>query len=257
MKKASIISVIAIIFGLSVKSQSSIVEFDSLKFNKDLELATWLYEYEFHTQMAVDKFSRQMENVGGDWFSYDQDNIWHTICGKQVENKFIIFKNIMSDSADNVVDYTGDFDLERVNSCGIAISKAEIYFQLVRDTANIYFNSFVRYNPDQTISVWFFPALQPSGQAVYGCEWEYVFNKNASDLLQQKFFINRISGVWIGKPRELWLNYRTADFTPLGGLFFVVSFCDYFTRIRIDTRLSTSTISKDIDGNYSWKHSLK
>ena len=257
MKKLFPIFVVAIFCGLSVKSQSTLLEFDTIRFNKDYELACWLYEYEFRTQMAVDKYSRQMENTVGDWFSYNENDIWHTICGKRADNNFIVFKHLISDSVENVVDFQGSFDTAKVKSCGIAISKAESYFQLVRDTANIYLNSFVRCNPDQTISVWFFPALQPSGQAIYGCELEYVFNKNAKDLIGQKFFSNRVSGVWIGKPRELWLNYRNTDFPTLGSLFFVVSFCDYFTRIRIDTRLTTSTIAKQIDGNYSWKHSLK
>jgi hypothetical protein len=257
MKKYFFIFAFVIFCGLSVKPQSDLSGFDTLKFNTDWELASWLYEYEYHTQTAVDKYSRQMENAIGDWFSYKQDGVWHTICGKQVENKFIIFKNIISDSIENSADYVGPYDTTKVTACGIAISKAESYFQLVRDTVNIYFNSFVRYNPDQTISVWFFPALQPSGQAVYGCEWQYIFNKNAKDLIKQQFFINHITGVWIGKPRELWLNYRNTDFPTLGSLFFAFSFCDYFTRIRIDTRLITSTITKGFDDNYDCKHSLK
>jgi hypothetical protein len=257
MKKTFLIFVFVLFYGLCVKSQSSLPEFDTLKFDKDLELAEWFYEYEFRTQSAVDKFGRQLDDAGANWFSYSENSIWHTISGKLVENKFIIFKNIISDSLDNIENFSGSFDTLKVNACGIAISKAESYFQLVRDTANIYFNSFVAVNPDQYISVWFFPALQPSGQAVYGCEWEYVFDKSAAKLINQHFFISHISGVWIGKPRELWLNYRNTSSPTLGSLFFAVSYCDFFTRIHIDTQHITNTISKNENGNYTWKCKAK
>jgi hypothetical protein len=241
----------------TAKPQTTSPEFDSVKFNKDLGLAEWLTDYEFYTQLAVDKFGRQLEDADADWFSYTENNIWHTICGKPIGKKFIIYKNIVSDSLDNVINYTGTYDTSKVNACGFAISKAETLFQLVRDTAEIYFNSFVAHNPDQTISVWFFPALQPSGQAIYGCEWEYVFDKNAANLINQHYFFNGISGVWIGKPRELWLNYRKTNSPTLGSLFFAVSYRGFFTRLHIDTYANTSTISKNAEGKYSWKHKAK
>jgi hypothetical protein len=76
-------------------------------------------------------------------------------------------------------------------------------------------------------------------------------------LLEQKSFVNVVTGVWIGQPRELWLNYRNADAPTVGSLFFTQSFRDYFTRIRIDTKISTSTTYKDNSGNYLWNHKIK
>ncbi len=257
MKITILIFIMSVVLGFTVKSQNTSLEFDSVKFNRDLELAGWLSDYEYHTQLAVDKLGRQLENSGADWFSFSENNVWYTICGKRMENNFLIFKNILTDSLENVVNFSGAFDTTKVNACGLAISKAETHFQSIRDTMEIYFNSFVCVNPDQTISVWFFPALQPSGQAIYGCEWEFIFDKRAANMIYQKSFVSTIAGVWIGKPRELWLNYRTSISPTLGSLFFVVSFREYFTRISINTQTCTSTISKDQSGNYLWKHKIK
>ena len=239
------------------KAQSSIRQFDTVQFNKQLEFANQLVENEFFTQMAIDKFS-QMEDVSAiEWFSYKQNNEWFTVGGNVSGNKFKIIYHVAYDTLFSTTDYKAAFDTSRLNTAGSALSLANIQFQIIRDTSSIYFNSFVINNPDETISIFYFPAFQPSGQALYGYEWEYIFDKTGKNLLSRNAFTNILTGVWIGQPRELWLNYRNTDKPTLGSVFFAQSFRDYFTRIRIDTRISTSTTTKDANGNYTWTHKMK
>ncbi len=239
------------------KAQTPGHVFDTIRFNKQIEFANHLLKYEFYTQQAVDKFSKLPETADLEWFNFHENNIWHSVGGHSKGNKFIIKKHVTIDTLSTISDYKGISDTSKLNTLGTALSIANSHFQIIRDTCQIYFNSFVISNDDQTISIWYLPAFQPSGQAIYGCEWEYIFDKNGRNLIGQNSYTGTITGVWIGQPRELWLNYRNTDKPTIGSIFFALSFRDYFTRIRIDTRISTSTTAKDASGNYIWTHKLK
>ncbi len=257
MKKLILFFFFIFLFPWIGKAQPQNPKFDSITFNKQLEIANQLIECEFYTQLAVDKFSKLEDINSTDWFSFAENQTWHTVGGISDGNTFRITKHVIYDSANSISDFTGISDTIKLIASGSALAKANTQFQLIRDTSNLYFNSFVLWHPDQTVSVWILPAFQPSGQAIYGVEWEYIFDKSGKTLLKQNSFINRITGIWIGQPRELWLNYRNTDKPTLGSVFFAQSFRDYFTRIRIDTRISTSTTKKETNGKYSWSHKMK
>ncbi len=249
--------IIMLAFVLTGKAQSVLREFDTLRFNENLALASNFIECEFYTQLATSKFSKTENVSSSEWFSYKENNSWHTFAGDSKDNSFKVTKHLTFDSLYTISENTDTYDSVKLVASGSALSLANTQFQIIRDTCNLYFNSFVNRNPDQTVSIWFLPAFQPSGQAVYGCEWEYVFDKTGKKLLRQNSFTNIMTGVWIGQPRELWLNYRNSDKPTVGSVFFSLSFRDYFTRIRIDTRKSTSTTTKDSAGDYTWTHKLK
>jgi hypothetical protein len=257
MKKTILLIVLTFTLILAGKAQSSSLVFDSADFNQKLAFANHLAEYEFYTQETIKKFRQQEDISTIEWFSFRENNTWHTVGGNVADNKLTIIHHITFDSLSEISDYTGISDTSQLNSYGLALASTNIQFKSIRDTTSIYFNSFVISNPNQTISIWMLPALQPSGQAIYGCEWEYIFDKTGKNLLKKNSFTNILTGVWIGQPRELWLNYRNTDQPTIGSLFFTQSFRDYFTRIRIDTKTSTSTTTKNKYGNYTWTHKMK
>lgn len=257
MSKTLLLILFIPFFALSGKAQSAGHEFDTIQFNQYLDFANQLIEYEFYTKQATDKISQQEDVSVIEWFSYKENNTWHTVGGNFKDDSFRISRHVIFDSINSISDYTGMYDTLKLNASGSALSMANTQFQLIRDTCNLYFNSFVHCNPDQTISVWFLPAFQPSGQAIYGYEWEYIFDKTGKNLVRQNSHTNILTGIWIGQPRELWLNYRNTDKPTVGSVFFALSFRDYFTRLRIDTRVSISTTSKNAAGNYIWTHKLK
>jgi hypothetical protein len=257
MKKIFLFFCLISIFPLQGTAQISGQAFDTTQFNKQLEIANHLIEYEFYTQLAIDRYSKIPESFNFEWFSYKNNNTWHSVGGNSFGKTFTIKSQIVFDSLNNISDYNDIPDTLKLNALGSALAQANSQFQIIRDTSSIYFNSFVISNPDETISIRYLPAFQPSGQALYGCEWEYIFDKTGINLLSQNSYINKITGVWIGQPRELWLNYRNTDKPTIGSIFFALSFRDYFTRIRIDTQTSTSTTTKDADGYYSWRHKIK
>lgn len=257
MKKRILFLLLASLFLSYGKAQTAVQEFDTLKFNKQLAFANWLSDYEYYAQLVAQKAYRQDDKPVTEWFSYLKNSEWHTVGGTMVDGHFSIAEHLVTDSIFTVSSYSGPYDSAKLNAAGKALSQADAYFQLVRDSSSIYFSSFVHPNPDETISIWYLPAFQPSGQAIYGCEWEYVFDKSGKDLLQSNTINSSVTGVWIGQPREVWLNYRTLDSPSVGSLFFAISFRDYFTRLRIATRNSTSTLAKDANGVYRWTHKMK
>ena len=257
MKKSILFVLLIILLPWIGKPQSTSPKFDSITFNEQLEIANQLIECEYYTQLAADEFSKLEDISSTNWFTFVENQTWHTVGGISDGNTFRITKHVIYDSASSILDYTGISDSSKLIASFAALAEANKQFQLIRDTSNLYFNSFVLWHPDQTVSVWILPAFQPSGQAIYGVEWEYIFDKSGKNLLMQNSFTNRITGIWIGQPRELWLNYRNIDKPTLGSVFFAQSFRDYFTRIRIDTRISTSTTKKETSGKYSWSHRMK
>ena len=257
MRKNLLLFLLVSLLAIYGKAQSTVPEFDTTQFRQHLTFANYLLEYEAINKLALNKYGRQPEYAGLQWFSFKVNNSWHIIGGNKNNEDFNIIKHILADSLSREADYTGSSDTMAIQSYGSALALADGQFQFIRDTSSLYFTSFLVPNPDQTISVWYLPDFQPSGQAIYGCEWEYVFNKSGKDFLRLNHTSGNITGVWIGQPRELWLNYRNLDKPTAGSLFFALSFHDYFTRLRIDTRLSTSTTAKDKDGRYTWTHKMK
>lgn len=257
IKKIFLFLVLSYASAMIGKAQSAGKEFDTIQFNRQIEFANQLIEYEYYTELTINKFSQQEDVTTIEWFSYTENAAWHTVGGNTVDNKFSIIHHVKFDSLYSISDYKGSYDTSELNAKGIALSKANIQFQIIRDTTSIYFNSFVISKPDQTISIWYLPAFQPSGQAIYGYEREFIFDSTGKNLLRQNSYSNILTGVWIGQPRELWLNYRNTDKPTIGSVFFAQSFRDYFTRIRIDTWNSTSTVTKETNGNYVWTHKIK
>ena len=256
MKKKVLFAILILLPWIG-NTQSQNPTFDSVIFDNQLEIANRFIECEFYTQLAKDKFSKFEDISSTDWFSFVENQTWHTVGGISDGNTFRTTKHITFDSANTISDFTGISDTSKLIASGSALVQANTQFQLIRDTCNLYFNSFVLWNPDKTVSIWFLPAFQPSSQAIYGCEWEYIADSTGKHILRQNSFANRITGVWIGQPRELWLNYRNTEKPTIGSVFFAQSFRDYFPRIRIDTRISTSTTTKDSSGKYSWSHRMK
>jgi hypothetical protein len=257
MRKALLSAISIFVYTCVANAQTSIQVFDTIYFNKQLEFVNHLIEYEFYTQLAVDKFNKMPETSGSEWYSYQENNTWHSIGGNTAENTFVIKNHVIFDSLNMISDYSGISDTTILNALGSALSISDTQFQNIRDTSSIYFNSFLISNDDQTISAWYLPAFQPSGQAIYGCEWEYIFDKTGKNMIRKNSYTKTITGIWVGQPRELWLNYRSTDKPTIGSIFFAQSFRDYFTRLRIDTRISISTTAKDRNGNYAWTHKMK
>ena len=164
MKKTILLIVLISMVISAVKAQSSSHVFDTTDFNHKLQFANQLIEYELYTQEAINKFSQQEDISTIEWFSFRESNSWQSVGGKIADKKLNILHHITFDSLTVISEYKGNSDTSRLNSYGSALSLANFQFKSIRDTTSIYFNSFVISNPDQTISIWMLPALQPAAR---------------------------------------------------------------------------------------------
>lgn len=251
-----IFSLITILL-FSVLTKSRGAQIDTIQFNKLENTANYFLEYEFYNSLIINHLSKQKDISELLFLSYMNQGLWHTFAFKETTGIPLEISHFYVDSSNIICESKNYSDSAFFNKNGRALIAAQNLFDVVSDTMDIYFNSFVTENNDKTLSVRFLPAFQPSGQAIYGCEWEYIFDSTGTRLIETRSIISKITGVWIGQPREIWLNYRDKESIPFGAVYFAIAFRDYFTRLRIDTKYFTSTTQKTENGIYSWSHRSK
>jgi hypothetical protein len=257
MKKFLLSCLLILLFISAINAQKSIGEFDTLLFGQNIKIAGRLVENDYVNEIALDFLNQKQEQHPLHSFCYETDNQWYFITGIFRDGTYEITRKLVIDTLYNVTECPEKHDTDKLEASLSAIMKSESQFQVIRDTSSIYFSSFVYHNTDQSISVWFLPKLQPSGQALYGSEWEYVFDRTGKSLLMINSLTNPVKGVWLGQPREFWLNYRNQESPTVGSLYFALSFRDFFSRIRIDTRFFINTLEKSSEGKYTWTHRKK
>jgi hypothetical protein len=135
-----------------------------------------------------------------------------------------------------------------------ALKTAGNQIKAIRDSINITFNQYIRQNGDNTLTVWIFPAFQPSGYAVYGGEFIYKIDSTGNRVLEDNsYYQGQFRAFKVGEPREIWLDFTEIENPTLGNVFFVWYFKRYFTYIKVDNKYYVTTTVKDGD-TYSWMH---
>jgi hypothetical protein len=230
-----------------------------IQFVKDSE---WISAYEEASWLANEKNEQlrvlPLTRFGREGFCYlDTFNTWHVVFGKSNHDHFQVILHYCIDSG-NAVDFNcTDADTLLFQRFSSALQKCFDRAVESIDSTEVFFDQFIRQNSDSTIGIFLLPAFQPSGQAIYGREWYFLFSKDGLNLLKQSTYHSAIRSIWIGQPRDIWINYRDRDKLTLGSVHFAWSFKDYFKRIHIDMKRSTITLSKEGSEKYSWKKKQK
>jgi hypothetical protein len=133
--------------------------------------------------------------------------------------------------------------------------KSDNEFQVVRDTCPFYFNRFIILNPDKSVSVWYLPDMQPSGQLIYGVEWEYIYDPETGSLLKTNFVNTSVKGIWPGQPRAQWIVNKSVKIPSVNSLYFALLYADYFTKIVIDNQHVTTIYQPSGSENTGWIYS--
>lgn len=220
-----------------------------------ITLSNWLIEYEetalYLTEDKEEFKKTPINRAGQSGFTFrDEENNWHTVFGKISAGEFIpsIHRILLQDGKICEGSLVQDPDL---SGYAFALQSCYANFKVVSDTTGVHFNQFVRKNEDGDFEVFFLPAFQPSGQAIYGCEWKGTFNPKLREVKDIHTYFNGIKGIWIGQPRVLWLNYRDCTTITLGGVYFIEYFHSFFNTINLDTQ--SITLSKTQEGKWSLK----
>ena len=235
---------------------------DTLGFTQHVELAKWLYDYDEIAMLAMDSLKplgkKNLLLMGDIGFCHkDVLDTWHILYGNTSDTGYKPVFHYWVDSLFTLQYNRTNVDNALYQSFSNAIRHCQKAMLSIQDSADIIFNQYIRDLPDQTIEVWILPAFQTSGQAIYGAEWMFRLKPDGSEILDTYTYYSGLKGIWIGQPRELWLNYRDTDSPTPGSIYFAWSFKDYFTKIHIDTRRCTCTIQKNNSGQYYWKNIFK
>lgn len=244
------------------KGKNKGLNFDIVDFNKKMETAEWLFNYDLvawwtsDSVMVQDK--KEIEKLGKEWFCFkDNNHIWHAIYGKYENNNFNTVFHYTVDTTNNVKRTYDKVDTLLLNSYSRALITANNQLLELKDTVNIRFNQFVRQNEDKTFSVWILPAFQTNGVAVYGGEFIYTIDQTGNNIIKDNsYYQGNFRGFKADNPREIWLNYREKEKPTLGAIFFVWYYKPYFTKIFIDNSKSVSTVIKS-DNKWIWMHTEK
>ena len=237
------------------------LNFDIADFNRKAEIAEWLYQYDMvawrtsDSVMAQDK--KEIGRLGQEWFCFQQNGNWHAAYGKYTENRFDLVFHFKLDSTGKISRSYEIIDTVLLNKYARALQTAAKKIVGLKDTITVRLNQYIKENKDKTLSVWFFPAFQSNGVAVYGGEFIYTIDETGNRILKDdSYFQGQFRGFKVDKPREIWINYRETEKPTLGAVFFVWYYKSYFTNIYIDNAKSTTTAMK-LDNGWTWVHAEK
>jgi len=243
---------------LTYGQKSNSPSFDIMDFNKKMEVAEWLYQYDMIAWKTSDSVMTQdkkdLERLGSDWFCFQKNNNWHAVYGKYENKQFDLVFHFKVDINGQVSKTTEMVDTTLLHRYSRALHTASSQIETLKDTVNLRFNQYIKENDDQTLSVWILPAFQPNNVAVYGGEFIYTIDSTGTKVLKDdSYFQGQFRGFKVDNPREIWINYRETEKPTLGAIFFAWYYKSYFTKIVIDNSKSIST-PFNADNSWTWIH---
>ncbi|OOG19765.1 hypothetical protein BWD42_07650 [Sphingobacterium sp. CZ-UAM] len=249
-----LVGLTTIVFGQAPKEQG----FDSVDFNKKMEIAEWLYKYDMIAWQTSDSVLRQdkrdLERLGGEWFCLEKEDIWHAVYGKYQDNVFDQVFHFKVDRTGKVSKTTEIVDTTLTHRYSRALQQALAQMKGHNNGLNLKFNQYIRENADQTISVWILPAFQPNHTAIFGGEFSYTFDPSGTKILKDdSYFKGQFKGFKVDRPREIGLDYPELEKPTLGAIFFAWYYKSYFTKIVIENAENSSILQKTNSG-WEWTH---
>lgn len=260
MNKQRLAAAFLILMSLtSFGQKNNVLSFDIKDFNQKAQTAEWLYMYDAIAWWTSDSVMKQdtseLHRLGEEWFCFQTDDKnWHAVYGKYDNNKFDLVFHYLVDTAYKVSRIYESVDTSLLCRYSRALKTANNQIKAIKDSINITFNQYIRQNDDNTLTVWIFPAFQPSGYAVYGGEFIYKIDPTGNSVLEDNsYYQGQFRAFKVGEPREIWLDFTEIENPTLGNVFFVWYFKRYFTYIKVDNKYYVTTTVKDGD-TYSWMH---
>lgn len=234
--------------------------FDIKDFNQKAKIAEWLYEYDAIAWWTSDSVmlrdSTEKSRLGSEWFCFqDQNNNWHAIYGKYVNDSFDLVFHFLVDTSYFVKRIHDKVDTAILHGYSRALQTSNRYIKPHTDSVNIRFNRYIKQNEDNTYNVWTLSAFQSNGWAVYGKEFILtIYNRGESVIEDNSYYDTDFRGFEVKEPKEVWINQTKFERPTLGVVFFVWYYKKYFTHIKIDNKNYVTTTINNGNGNYSWMH---
>jgi hypothetical protein len=199
--------------------------------------------------------SSSLPLLGPEWFCLNQGGRWHAIFGRfdpSTDRYRIVVHYVVADSTP--VHSSEQLDTLVVTADARAIHRAAGLLPPSFDGSRFRFNTYVL-PQDSTIVVWILPAMQPSGELVFGAEAQYSFDRSGHELKQQQVVEGPIRWFRADTSVAFRIDSNSPDVPTVGDLFFYYSVRGAFKSIRIKTaKYSSSRIATD--SGQVWVHVL-
>ncbi len=235
--------------------------FDIADFNKKFDAVRWLVEYDYVAWVTSDVVMKEdreeLAKLGAEWFCFkDSEGTWHAVYGKLENEKYdtvfhykMTAKSKISRTKETI---KPDFLNAHARSLDTARKRVNETFKGKKAPS---FNQYIRQNDDESFDVWFLPAFQRNGMAVYGAEFIFRIDRRGEKILKETSHIQKnFRGFMAKPPREIWLDFEDTEKPTLGAIFFVWYYKSYFTKIFLETSKSVSSLVKDKEKGYFWVH---
>lgn len=154
------------VFGNALQTEKN--EFDIADFNKQFEVAQWLFRYDTvawkTTDLVMAGDKEELARLGREWFCFQaKDGLWHAVYGKLANNKFDQVFHYVVDASGKITKTLDKIDEAFVisHARALALAVAKLSESVPADSPN--HNSYIRQNPDKSFTVWLLPAFQTNG----------------------------------------------------------------------------------------------
>jgi hypothetical protein len=117
----------------------------------------------------------------------------------------------------------------------------------------IQLTTFVRPRADGALDVWYLPAFQPDGWAVYGIELRYVLGPAARRVTDSAHVIGTLRGSLLDSTVTIEIDNQRNAMPSVGEAFFAMLYASRFDTVLILNRDFISEFAA-VDGARAWVH---
>lgn len=116
--------------------------------------------------------------------------------------------------------------------------------------------TFVQPRPNGAIDVWYLPAFQPDGWAVYGIELRYTLDRSARTVTDSSMVVGTLRGSLLDSTVTIEIDNERNPTPTVGLAFFAMLYASRFDAILIYDRDFISEFAMT-DGQRAWVHDRK
>ncbi|MEQ8924518.1 MAG: hypothetical protein RLO81_01830 [Fulvivirga sp.] len=228
----------------------------------NIELASKMLAYDHVAWVSSDSIltlsKKELNTYGGQWFCYlDSVGIYHALYGA-FDSTYTLTAHYLVDSTTFEVYRTFEpFDtvlaVQYSKAYNIALSRKK---EFLGPEDKLRYNHFI-FRTDTTVNVHFLPAFQPNGYMIYGAEQHYTLDANATTIIDTVEYFNEYRGYQATPNKEITIAYEDLDYNPLGAVFFLMYYEQYFKSILILTKNYVSTFINEKKNEGSWIHVVR
>ena len=247
----------------SAQASPAAATFPTAAFDSVARTAAWLARYDrvaWETSALVTAAGphlapEQVDRIGAEWFCFERDSIWHAVYGRY---------DAARGRYDVVLHYTGrpgerfaaakappDSALSARYGRALQMTRARLPAE-VRDEG-VQLTSFVQPRTDGAIDVWYLPAFQPDGWAVYGIELRYTLDPSAHRVTDSSVVVGTLRGSLLDSTVTIEIDNGGNSMPTVGQAFFAMLYASEFEAILINDRDFISELAMS-GGKRAWVH---